>query len=145
MHEILLQYLGKKTPCVIDIPVLKTSPIKFNSKSPTWVIASDAEWLMRTNPKMFRKVDEKGKEELEDAADIIAKRDANEKSEEVIDEELGLDDADLSDDDPFKTMTRKDISDESLAKFNTEIKIAGKNKQAVIEAYEEAEKNFLGN
>lgn len=144
MHEILLQYLGKKAPCVIDIPALKNSPVKFTSKTPTWVLAGDAEWLMKTNPKMFRKVKERGREELEDASEIIAKKAAAEKTEELVDEDLGLDD---ETDSPgrLEGMTRQQIADESLKMFGTEIKISGKNLETVKLAYLEAEENYLGN
>lgn len=143
MHEILLQYLGKKVPCTISIPVLKTPEIKFTAKTPTWVVASDAEWLMKTNPKMFRRVDERGKEELESAADIIAKRNETQKEEEAVDEDLGFDAE--SSGGPLEGLTRQQIADEAMEKFGVEIKIAGKNLQAVTEAYFEAEKNHLGN
>lgn len=142
MHEILLQYLGKKNPCVIDTPVLKTSPIKFTAKEPTWVNAGDAEWLMKTNPKMFRRVDERGKEELEDASEIIAKKEADNKAEEIVDEDFGLEvEPEI---DRFDGMTRKQISDEALEKFEVEIKIAGKNLDTIKSEYLEAEKNFMG-
>lgn len=145
MHEILLQYLGKKTPCVIDNPILKSSPIKFSPKEPTWVLAGDAEWLMKTNPRMFLKVDERGKEELEDAAAIIAKREEDQRSEDADDEDLGISDTYEEDViDPFDGKTRQEIADLAQENFKEEIKISGKNRQAIMEEYAEIEKKHLG-
>ena len=79
MHEIALQYLGKKSPFKFENKKIGI-PIVFGTEQ-VWLSADKAEWLMEVNPKMFKKVDERSDEDLviEDAPDIIK---AKEKADE---------------------------------------------------------------
>ena len=81
MSEIALQYIGKKNPFVFKNPRFK-GKITFSRTAPTWLPADSALWLLNLNPGAFVKVDERGFEEpveLEDAADIIARKKEPEK------------------------------------------------------------------
>jgi hypothetical protein len=97
MHEIALQYNGKKKPFQFDNP--KTGKLKFTPGVATWVAVGAANWLMQVNPGMFTKVGERGVPEdemviIEDAADTIknkAEADAEEKRQDET--ELPLTDA----------------------------------------------------
>ena len=79
MHEIALQYLGKKNPFKFENKKIGV-PVVFGNE-PVWLPADKAEWLMEVNPKMFKKVNERSDEDIviEDAADIIK---AKEKADE---------------------------------------------------------------
>ena len=81
MSEIALQYIGKKNPFVFRNPRFK-NPVPFSKTAPTWLPENDALWLLGLNPGAFVKAGERGFEEpveLEDAADIIARKKEPEK------------------------------------------------------------------
>ena len=86
-HQKSLQYLGKKTPCHVNIPLCKIDE-KFG-KEPVWVEASKADWLVKTNPCMFLVMGERGGDvdPVEDASEIIAKK-IDEVKEQRRDEDL---------------------------------------------------------
>ncbi|MCP4668839.1 MAG: hypothetical protein GY849_21080 [Deltaproteobacteria bacterium] len=136
MIEVQLQYLGKKNPCRIDTPML-SAPVACGPDKPIWVPEHDARWLMETNPKMFRKLSEKGtgddEEPMEDAADIIKKKEEQDAADGVPDQA-----------DPFESLTKARIAELALEKYDVEIRVNGKNKAKVIEEYKDAEKTFLG-
>jgi len=83
MHEIALQYDGKKKPFQFDHP--KTGKLTFSPGMSTWVRAESADWLMRINPKMFTKTGERGGEDIfEDATDMIAAKKDTEKEDDAL-------------------------------------------------------------
>jgi hypothetical protein len=63
MVKVKLQYRGKKPTFTLGNPQL-TAPVKV-TQEPFWVPEPDAEWLLRTNPKMFFKLDS-GEEVVEE-------------------------------------------------------------------------------
>lgn len=72
MHEVKLQYLGKKRPFTTP-PIFKPQFVFGND--PVWVNGDVAERLMVINPKMFAKLGERNtsNEEIETADSIIPK------------------------------------------------------------------------
>ena len=73
MKEIALLYLGKKSNHRIDVPVLK-EPIVVSPQKTVWVTEEQANWLTKTNPKMFRQVGERmdGYESIEEIPEAPA-------------------------------------------------------------------------